>query len=68
VAENERALFGQEAINSRYRELDEREVQLDDREKRVTARETIAEARDEDQSLAGEAQTNIRGRDQMKAS
>src|ERR1700693_6543262 len=41
--ENERALFGQEAIISRYRELDEREARLDGREKRVTAREATAE-------------------------
>jgi hypothetical protein len=38
--ENERALFSQEAINSRYRELDEREARIDDRDKRVTDRET----------------------------
>src|SRR5207253_412464 len=36
--ENERALFGQEAMNSRYRELDQREERLDERDKRVTAR------------------------------
>ena len=30
--ENERALFSQEAINTRYRELDEREVRLDERD------------------------------------
>jgi uncharacterized protein (DUF3084 family) len=40
--ENERALFSQEAINTRYRELDEREVRLDERDKRVTAREADA--------------------------
>ena len=40
--ENERALFSQEAINTRYRELDEREVRLDERDKRVTVREADA--------------------------
>ena len=33
--ENERALFSQDAINERYRELDEREVRLDERDKRL---------------------------------
>jgi uncharacterized protein (DUF3084 family) len=40
--ENERALFSQEAINTRYRELDEREVRLDERDKRVAVREADA--------------------------
>jgi len=40
--ENERALFSQEAINTRYRELDEREVRLDERDKRVSVREADA--------------------------
>src|SRR3989442_626606 len=40
--ENERALFTQQAINSRYRELDEREARLDERDKRVTSREESA--------------------------
>ena len=38
--ENERALFSQDAINERYRELDEREVRLDERDKRLIARES----------------------------
>jgi hypothetical protein len=63
--ENERALFGQQAINSRYRELDEREARLDDRDKRVTERETVAEAR---RGLADEreARTDVREREQME--
>jgi hypothetical protein len=63
--ENERALFSQEAINSRYRELDEREVRLDERDKRVTAREESAATRN---GLANEreAQTDIREREQME--
>lgn len=63
--ENERALFSQEAINSRYRELDEREVRLDERDKRVTAREESVAARNH---LADEreAQTDIREREQME--
>ena len=63
--ENERALFSQEAINSRYRELDEREVRLDERDKRVTAREESAATRNH---LADEreAQTDIREREQME--
>jgi uncharacterized protein (DUF3084 family) len=63
--ENERALFSQEGINRRYRELDEREERLDERDKRVTARETMASKRDR---LADErdAQTDIREREQME--
>ena len=63
--ENERVLFSQEAINSRYRELDEREVRLDERDKRVTAREESAASRNH---LADErdAQTDIREREQME--
>ena len=63
--ENERALFSQEAINSRYRELDEREVRLDERDKRVTAREETADTRNH---LADEreAQTDVREREQME--
>jgi hypothetical protein len=63
--ENERALFSQQAINSRYRELDDREARLDDRDKRVTARETHAETRD-DLADDREAQTDVRERDQME--
>jgi hypothetical protein len=55
--ENERALFGQQAINSRYRELDEREARLDERDERVTARESGAEMRDDDADER-EAQTD----------
>jgi len=63
--ENERALFSQEAINSRYRELDERELRLDERDKRVTTREESAATRGH---LADEreAQTDIREREQME--
>jgi hypothetical protein len=63
--ENERALFSQEAINKRYRELDEREVRLEERDKRVTAREESASTRNE---LADErdAETDIREREQME--
>jgi uncharacterized protein (DUF3084 family) len=63
--ENERALFSQQAINSRYRELDDREARLDDRDKRVTERETIAEARHEFADER-EAETDIRERAQME--
>ena len=63
--ENERALYGQEAMNQRYRELDDRETRLDDREKRVTSRETSASTRD-DLADEREAQTDIRERDQME--
>jgi hypothetical protein len=45
--ENERALFSQDAINERYRELDDREVRLDDRDKRLAAREASVEERRE---------------------
>lgn len=63
--ENERALFSQEAMNKRYRELDEREVRLDERDKRVTDRETGAELRNH---LAGEREdlADIREREQME--
>jgi hypothetical protein len=63
--ENERALFGQEAINNRYRELDEREVRLDERDKRVTAREEIAATRN-DRADEREVRTDIREREQME--
>src|SRR5665213_1850461 len=45
--ENERALFSQDAINERYRELDDREVRLDERDKRLTAREASVQERRE---------------------
>jgi uncharacterized protein (DUF3084 family) len=63
--ENERALFTQEAINTRYRELDEREARLEDRDKRVTAREMGVSNRDQaaDES---DAQADERERDQME--
>jgi hypothetical protein len=63
--ENERALFSQEAINSRYRELDEREARIDDRDRRVTDRETGAVVRDH---LADERETqaDVRERQQME--
>jgi uncharacterized protein (DUF3084 family) len=63
--ENERALFSQQAINSRYRELDEREARLDDRDKRLTAREATAETRD-DVADERDAQTDAREREQME--
>ena len=63
--ENERALFSQEAINSRYRELDEREARLDERDKRVTAREVGATTRNH---VADEREdhADIREREQME--
>ena len=63
--ENERALFSQEAINSRYRELDEREARLDDRDKRVTAREVTATKRSH---IADEREdhADVREREQME--
>jgi uncharacterized protein (DUF3084 family) len=63
--ENERALFGQQAINSRYRELDDREARLDDRDKRLSVRETTADTRNH---VADErdAQSDAREREQMQ--
>jgi hypothetical protein len=63
--ENERALFSQESINRRYRELDEREVRLDERDKRVTTREESAATRDE-VADEREAHTDTREREQME--
>ena len=63
--ENERALFSQEAMNTRYRELDEREARLDDRDKRVTAREASVSRRDE-VADAREADADTREREQME--
>jgi uncharacterized protein (DUF3084 family) len=63
--ENERALFTQEAINTRYRELDDREARLDDRDKRVTAREDRSTTRDHEADER-EAQADERERDQME--
>ena len=70
--ENERALFSQESINRRYRELDEREHRLDERDKRVTTREESAEMQDsraderEARADQREAHTDVRERDQME--
>jgi hypothetical protein len=63
--ENERALFGQDALNERYRELDAREERLDERDRRVTVRERGAELHDviADQR---DAQTDFREREQME--
>ncbi len=63
--ENERALFTQEAINTRYRELDDREARLDDRDKRVTAREDRSTTRNHEADER-EAQADERERDQME--
>ena len=63
--ENERALWSQEAMNKRYRELDEREARLDERDKRVTSREETSLERDRlADEREGEADT--RERDQME--
>jgi uncharacterized protein (DUF3084 family) len=63
--ENERALFSQEAINRRYRELDDREVRLDERDKRLTAREATATQRNHE-SAEREAEADVREREQME--
>ena len=63
--ENERALFSQDALNARYRELDEREVRLDERDRRVTIRERGAELHDHIAD-ARDARTDIREREQME--
>jgi uncharacterized protein (DUF3084 family) len=63
--ENERALFSQEAINSRYRELDEREARIDERDKRVTDRETGAVVRNH-RADERETQADVREREQME--
>jgi hypothetical protein len=63
--ENERALFGQDALNERYRELDAREVRLDERDRRVTVRERGAELHDHIADRR-DAQTDIREREQME--
>ncbi len=64
-SENERALFGQEAINSRYRELDQREARMDARDKRVTRREGRVRARG-DLADDREEQADTREREQME--
>jgi hypothetical protein len=63
--ENERALFSQESINNRYRELDEREARLDERDKRVTDRETSNVIRDH-RADEREGQADVREREQME--
>jgi hypothetical protein len=63
--ENERALFSQDSLNERYRELDDREVRLDERDKRVTARETNAVVH-EHVVEARETERDIREREQME--
>jgi uncharacterized protein (DUF3084 family) len=63
--ENERAMFSQEAMNRRYRELDEREVRLDDRDKRVSVREEAADHHDH-LSAKRDADADIREREQME--
>jgi uncharacterized protein (DUF3084 family) len=63
--ENERALFSQEAINTRYRELDEREVRLDERDKRVTVREAEA-ATQEHEADERDEQADVREREDME--
>jgi uncharacterized protein (DUF3084 family) len=63
--ENERALFGQNALNSRHRELDEREARLEERDKRVTTREARVATR---KNLADkrENDADTREREQME--
>ena len=63
--ENERALFSQEAINARYRELDERELRLDERDKRLVTREESAGTR-ERRADDREIKADERERDQME--
>jgi hypothetical protein len=63
--ENERALFSQEAMNMRYRELDEREIRLDERDKRLSAHEEKAGMRDR-RADEREAEADVRERDQME--
>jgi hypothetical protein len=64
-AENERALFGEEAMNKRYRELDEREIRLEERDKRLSSREAVAGTRNH-VAAEREAQADIREREQME--
>jgi hypothetical protein len=63
--ENERALYSQEAMNARYREMDEREARLDERDKRVTVREASAATRNH-LAEGRDAQADIREREQME--
>ena len=64
-AENERALFGEEAMNKRYRELDEREIRLEERDKRLSSREAVAGTRNH-VAAEREAQADVREREQME--
>ena len=63
--ENERALFSQEAINQRYRELDERETRLDERDKRLTAQEVDIRSRVNDADERS-SRADAREREQME--
>jgi uncharacterized protein (DUF3084 family) len=63
--ENERALFSQESMNKRYRELDDREARLDDRDKRVTDREAGAAMHDREADDRDE-EADVREREQME--
>jgi hypothetical protein len=63
--ENERALFSEEALNRRYRELDEREVRLEERDKRLTKRESDADTRNHLAHERDEA-ADVREREQME--
>ena len=65
LGESERGLFGQEAVNSLYRELDEREARLDERDNLLTAREGASRLR---RALADrrEANADVREREQME--
>jgi hypothetical protein len=63
--ENERAMFSQEAMNRRYRELDDREARLDERDKRVTDREASTET-ESHKNAEREAKADVREREQME--
>jgi uncharacterized protein (DUF3084 family) len=63
--ENERALFSQESINRRYREMDAREARLDERDKRVTDRETGAVEHDREADDR-DKHADLREREQME--
>jgi hypothetical protein len=63
--ENERALFSQEALNTRYRELDEREIRLDERDKRVAVREADATRHELDADERTE-KADVREREDME--
>jgi uncharacterized protein (DUF3084 family) len=63
--ENERALFSQESMNRRYRELDDREARLDDRDKRVTDREAGATTHDR-RATNRDEKADVREREQME--